>query len=323
MRHSSDNLWLHRYAVLTAAATFVLIIAGALVTSNDAGLAVPDWPLSYGRLMPPMVGGIFYEHGHRMVATTVGLLTIGLAVWLWRREPRRWVRRLGWASLGLVIAQGILGGITVLWFLPPAVSVAHACLAQLFFCCTIGLAVFTSPEWDKHSCLSVPELAQRQARMPLPLFHLALATAVAVYCQLILGAAVRHAVLGVLPHVLGAVVVVSLGFLTTARVLRAHGEIAALRRPAVLLGALLLAQIFLGLGAYMLKYLRQDVQPLPLPVAVATAHVACGALVLALSLVLTLRAHRLVPAPVEGAGCNIAQPLAYARGSEAVSEPRP
>ncbi len=293
MRHSSDNLWLHRYAVLTAAATFVLIIAGALVTSNDAGLAVPDWPLSYGRLMPPMVGGIFYEHGHRMVATTVGLLTIGLAVWLWRHEPRRWVRRLGWASLGLVIAQGILGGITVLWFLPPAVSVAHACLAQLFFCCTVGLAVFTSPEWDRHSCLSsgagIPACPPAGPRA----FHLALATAVAVYCQLILGAAVRHSVLGILPHVVGAVVVVALGFLATTRVLRAHGENAALRRPAVLLGALLLAQIFLGLGAYVLKYFRQEVQPLPLPVAVATAHVACGALVLALSLVLTLRAHRL------------------------------
>ena len=147
MRHCSHSLWLHRYAVLVAGATFLLILAGALVTSNDAGLAVPDWPLSYGGLTPPMVGGIFYEHGHRLVAATVGLMTIGLAVWLWRREPRRWVRLLGWAALGTVVVQGILGGITVLYYLPPAVSIAHACLAQFFFCCTVSLAVFTSPSW--------------------------------------------------------------------------------------------------------------------------------------------------------------------------------
>ena len=98
------NQGLHRYAVLTACATLLLIVAGGLVTSTESGLSVPDWPLSYGRLMPPMVGGIFYEHGHRMVATTVGLLTIGLVIWLSRREPRAWVRRLGWAALGAVVA---------------------------------------------------------------------------------------------------------------------------------------------------------------------------------------------------------------------------
>ena len=90
----------HRFAVFTACCTFLLLIAGALVTSNDAGLSVPDWPLSYGSLLPPMVGGIFYEHGHRMIATLVGILSIVLAVWLWRVESRRWVRWLGVAALG-------------------------------------------------------------------------------------------------------------------------------------------------------------------------------------------------------------------------------
>src|SRR6202166_872841 len=108
----------HRFAVFTACCTFLLLIAGALVTSNDAGLSVPDWPLSYGSLTPPMVGGIFYEHGHRVIASFVGLLSIVLAVWLWRVEPRRWVRRLGWAALGAVVAQGLLSGLTVLFFLP-------------------------------------------------------------------------------------------------------------------------------------------------------------------------------------------------------------
>ena len=95
--------------------------------------------------MPPMVGGIFYEHGHRMVATTVGMLTIVLAVWLSRREPRAWVRRLGYAALAAVVAQGVLGGLTVIFLLPTAISVAHACLAQTFFCLVVTIAVVTSP----------------------------------------------------------------------------------------------------------------------------------------------------------------------------------
>ncbi len=301
MRYSSDNLWLHRYTLLAASATFLLIIAGALVTSNDAGLAVPDWPLSYGRLMPPMVGGIFYEHGHRMAATLVGLLAIGLAVWLWRSEPRRWVRRLGLAALGAVILQGLLGGITVLYFLPPAVSIAHACLAQLFFCCTVSLAVFTSPGW-RNAQVSRPVqdtsgVGPAGPFAQFPLFYLAVATAAGVYCQLILGAALRHSVLGVMPHVLGAVVVTALGFATTAQVFRRRAELPTLRRPAALAGVLLLAQIFLGLGSYVVKYMRQEVQPLPLTVALTTAHVAVGALLLAVALVLALRAYRFLGAP--------------------------
>ena len=104
------NRALHGFAVFTACCTFLLIIAGALVTGNDAGLAVPDWPLSYGSLTPPMVGGIFYEHGHRMVASFVGFLTIILAIWLWKNDdPRPFVRKLGWIALMVVVTQGILG----------------------------------------------------------------------------------------------------------------------------------------------------------------------------------------------------------------------
>src|SRR6202050_1386780 len=126
------NRPLHRFALLLAFWTLLLIIAGGLVTSNDAGLSVPDWPLSYGKLMPPMEGNIFYEHGHRMVATTVGLLTIGMVIALLRAEPRRWLRNLGWIALGAVVVQGVLGGMTVIFLLPKPVSIGHACLAQLF-----------------------------------------------------------------------------------------------------------------------------------------------------------------------------------------------
>src|SRR6185436_14542680 len=119
-------MWLNRYLKLLVFATFCLLIAGGLVTSTDSGLAVPDWPKSYGMWMPPMGGGVFYEHGHRMVASSVGLLPVIFAVWLWLQEPREWVRVLGLLALGAVIAQGILGGIIVKYFLPAPVSVAHA-----------------------------------------------------------------------------------------------------------------------------------------------------------------------------------------------------
>jgi len=140
---------LHRFAKLVAAATIILILAGSLVTSHDAGLSVPDWPTSYGWNMftfPPSmwVANILYEHGHRLIASTVGFLTIILAVWLWSSEPRRWLRWFGVGALGAVIAQGILGGITVLFFLPDAVSTAHAGLAEIFFCMTVAIALFTT-----------------------------------------------------------------------------------------------------------------------------------------------------------------------------------
>src|SRR6266487_2521064 len=134
---------LHRYSLLVTCATFFLIIAGALVTSHDAGLAVPDWPLSFGKLFPKMDGNVFWEHGHRIVATTVGVLTIGLATYLYRTERRTWMRRLGLVALGGVVAQGLLGGLTVKLMLPLGVSAAHATLAQLFFCTVVSLSVFT------------------------------------------------------------------------------------------------------------------------------------------------------------------------------------
>src|ERR1700741_4776167 len=197
---TSENIWLHRYALVTAVATFFLIIAGALVTSNDAGLAVPDWPLSYGKLMPPMEGGIFYEHGHRMVATTVGILTIGLVIFLFCAEPRRWLRRLGLIAVGAVILQGVLGGMTVIFMLPKPVSISHACLAQLFFSTTVLMALFTSAEWRR-------ELPMVEDSGAPSLHALAITVPAFVLAQLALGAAARHKALGVLPHVIGAAVV--------------------------------------------------------------------------------------------------------------------
>src|SRR5882724_10770622 len=173
----------HVFARLTAASTFVLIFVGGLVTSTGSSLSVPDWPLSYGQLFPPMVGGIFYEHGHRMVAGTVAILTAALAIWTWREEPRSSVRRLAVAALCAVLLQALLGGVTVLLRLPTIVSVSHAALAQAFFCLVISVALTTSRGW----------LADDRAANPDdPLRRLAITTTAAVYLQLLLGAVMRH-----------------------------------------------------------------------------------------------------------------------------------
>ena len=178
------NRVLNRFAIFVACATFFLIIAGALVTSNDAGLATNDWPLSNGQFFPKMVGNLFWEHGHRMVATTVGMLTIVLMIYILVKEKRDWVRKLGIFALLAVIAQGLLGGLTVKLMLPLAVSSAHATLAQLFFCTTVSLAVFTSKSWMEAKPL--PE------EKGLPLRYLCTAALVTIFLQLIIGATLRH-----------------------------------------------------------------------------------------------------------------------------------
>ena len=179
------NKGVQRFALLVACATFFLIIAGALVTSHDAGLATSDWPRSNGQWFPKMVGNLFWEHGHRLVATTVGLLTIGLVIFLFVKEKRGWVRRLGLVALAVVIAQGLLGGLTVKLNLPLVVSTAHATLAQLFFCTTVSLAVFTSSSWIKDR----PVIEEQGS---LPLRYLCVAAAAAILLQLIIGATLRH-----------------------------------------------------------------------------------------------------------------------------------
>src|SRR5256885_6682404 len=204
----------HRFVVFTAAATFLLLIAGALVTSNDAGLSVPDWPTSFGSLyrLPRMVGGVRFEHTHRMIAEFIGLLTIILAVWTWRVERRSWVRKLGVIALGTVIAQGVLGGITVLYYLPPVVSTAHATLAQTFFCIVVVLATVTGRKWLEPSESTTAENLRPNLTM---LSTLAVAS---VYLQLVLGAGFRHSGIKLLPHLISTVVVTVLLLWTITRV---------------------------------------------------------------------------------------------------------
>ncbi|MBI1722428.1 MAG: heme A synthase [Gemmatimonadetes bacterium] len=305
MTASQDhNRSLHRYAVAVACATFVLVVAGGLVTSTGSGLSVPDWPLSFGTLFPTMEGGVRFEHTHRLIAATVGALTVVLALWLARREPRGWVRGLGFAAVGAVIVQGVLGGLTVLFKLPAPISVAHASLAVVFFGLTASLALVTSPSW------LAPPHPESDAGSPSTRI-LALTTAAAIYFQILLGALVRHtgAALAIpdfplafgrllppitsslvayqLAHRAGAAVVGLLVLWTAIRVLRRHGAQPLLRRPALALVALLGFQILLG---GLTIWTRKAVIP-------TTAHVATGALLLVTSVMLALRAQHLLLAP--------------------------
>ncbi len=287
----------HRLAIILAAWTFLLIIAGALVTSNDAGLSVPDWPTSFGSWykIPKLVGGVKFEHTHRMIAQAAGLLTIVMAIWTWRAEKRRWVRVLGFAALGTVIAQGVLGGITVLFYLPPAVSSAHAALAQTFFCIAVAMAVFTGRKWVEEQ----PRVEFDQRRPSL--FTLTLLSVFVLYVQLVLGAMFRHHGLSWWPHVAHAVVVSFVLAWTAVRALSVYSHIEAVRKPAILMLSLVIAQLCLGFTAFLTRVAwgRDAVQP-EFPMVISTvAHVAVGALLLATAVILAIQVWRHVPVAFE------------------------
>src|SRR5438105_12561829 len=200
MIEQSNNRALHTVALLTAAATFPLIFMGGLVTSHQAGLSVPDWPNSWGYnmfLFPPRlwIGGILYEHTHRLMGTVVGMLSIVLAIVAWTTEPRRWVRWLAMSVLGAVIFQGILGGLRVV-LLKLDLAIVHACFAQAFFCLTALMCIVTSKWWHDARNVGFQPVPQtqhgRETRVSTSLIGLAAACVFAIYLQLIVGAAMRH-----------------------------------------------------------------------------------------------------------------------------------
>jgi cytochrome c oxidase assembly protein subunit 15 len=313
-------MWLHHYAKFVSAATVLLIVAGGLVTSTGSGLAVPDWPTSYGWNMftfpmKHMVGGILYEHGHRLIASGVGLLTIFLAFWIWKIDPRRWMRVLAYTALAAVCVQGVLGGITVLYFLPTLVSTAHAGLAQIFFCLTIAIALFTSRGWiEPHVDLVDDRKLQLTAGV----------TTAAIYLQVIIGATMRHSDAGLaipdfplmfgglwppewttpiaihFAHRVGAFLVTLAIAATVGHVWYHHAKRPALRRPALLLACLVLVQV--TLGAFVIWSGKN--------VAINTAHVVVGALTLATSLVLTLRSHQVRFSDSAAAAARVRHPIA-------------
>ncbi|HEV3305518.1 MAG TPA: COX15/CtaA family protein [Candidatus Sulfotelmatobacter sp.] len=272
-------------------------MAGALVTSNDAGLSVPDWPTSFGYLVkvPHFVGGVRYEWSHRMVAGTLVTLTLAIALWTLLVERRRWMRWLAVGAFCTVIAQATLGGLTVLLFQPPWISTAHATVAQTFFCIAVAIALFTGRKWVEEQ----PRV-EFDSRRP-SLVTLTIVSIFVLYVQLILGGMFRHHGMSWWPHVANAAVVAFVLTWTAIRALSHFAKIEAVRRPAILLVSLLIAQLCLGFVAFLTRVAwgRDAVQP-ELPMVVSTvAHVAVGALLLATAVVLAIQVWRQVPVSFE------------------------
>lgn len=292
--------WSHGLTLMLSGATLVLLAAGAMVTGTGSSLAVPDWPLAYGELFPPMVGGILYEHGHRLVAATVGLLTLIVAGWLAWADERRWVKLLGLAAALLVVLQGLLGGLTVILLLPKAVSISHAMIAHMFFLLTVALIQVTDPDWPTWRFdprMAPPRRVRLWAEVALG----------AILLELLVGAIMRHNAAGLaipdFPLAYGGLVppltsfpvivhfthrIVALLVLLAVggvlwQALRHHRGQPLLTRPAVVMGVLVAVQALLGGAAVLTR----------LSVTFTTLHVVNGALLLGAAGALVLRSRRL------------------------------
>lgn len=289
--------WLHRIARLTAGATFLLIVIGGIVTSTDSGLAVPDWPTTFGYNMflyplSEMVGGILYEHSHRLMGSLVGILTIGLLVLILAKDSRKWLKWLGLAALIAVIVQGVLGGLRVTQ-INRNFAIVHACLAQAFFALLCGIAWFTSRDWRQDIKTTTGETARKLRR-------LSLITTCLIYIQLIFGAILRHTGSRLDAHLLFAFLVALHIFLLARRMLVVDSESDGIGQsmPLLLLG-LLVVQLMLGTGAFFAKLTAfGETFAAALTVTITTAHVAVGALMLVSSFVLTLKIYRFTDASV-------------------------
>ena len=331
---AKPNRGLHLFAIFVAVLTVVLLLAGALVTSNEAGDSVPDWPLSFGRWLiasDRFQSGVRYEYSHRFIAGTVGFATFILALWAWFGDHRKRVRRFALLIFVGVVAQGVLGGLRVLLVssgllntdvAKPLIAVPHALIAQSFFGCIVAIAVLTSRSWfTAHDTRSD---AGGYGLRRLTAWSLAI-----VLTQLVLGAGFRHGAFGILPHALGAVAVTAMVAWTAYATLKRHGDNPYLARPARVLVVVLLTQLTLGVLAYITRMsvagqplatvadfftrmtiaplssltLQQPVEPM---ISLTAAHLVVGALTLATLVVLTLRTYQvLAPQPaIDSTGAN-------------------
>lgn len=300
--------WTSLFSKVAVAATFLLVVAGGLVTSNEAGLAVVDWPNSFGSNMflfplARMTGGIYYEHAHRLFGALVGLTTIALAFRLWRRDERGWLKRLSLVAVALVVLQGILGGLRVTGGftlstseidMAPSLTLAlfHGVLGQFFLGVMVVIAVVTSRLWFDETS---PE--QRPSVKDDRTFQRWLIVIMIV--QLVLGAAQRHMAALLIVHICLATVVVLLAVMVGGRAWGLYRG----SRPVEILGKLLIivvcVQAFLGIAALAVTQGRAVVGlPTTLEVTITTTHQATGAALLALSVMLHLWTQRLFR-PVE------------------------
>jgi heme a synthase len=316
--------WPHRWAVVLAFATFPLLWVGGLVTTTHAGMAVADWPTTDGYWFYPFLRwlfatwDLFIEHGHRFFAKSIGLLTIGLLIVLWRRDDRRWMRWMGVVALVLVIFQGVLGGMRVL-FDERTLAMLHGITGPLFFALTVSLAVFTSQRWTGADSSVANGIGADHERHAYSIRALATVTSVLAYLQIVLGAVVRHVpvvsqpttfALAVRFHLfVAAVLILHIAVLTYLVLRRARG-VRPLGRLSLGLVGLATAQLLLGAATWFVKF------SIPawasgwisapnvaiqeggwLQTHIITAHVATGSLLLATSVALALYSHRLLNGP--------------------------
>lgn len=279
----------HKYALFLVAWALVLLTAGALVTSEDAALAVPDWPLSYGTLNPPMVGGIAFEHSHRLIAAALGFFIIILSYVLWRKEERPWMRWLGIVALGVVIFQGALGGLTVLKLLHYWLPVMHACTAEIMFAILVSVAFFTS-RWYMQDLPQVPDQGSPSIHFIVTLNSLV------IFLQVLAGAGFRHKYISLKPHVIGAPIVLAMVIWTAAVLKRRFPDVPAMARVRTVLHSLVGLQILLGLVALWARInSADDPQPLFPVVSTTVIHTVVGAILFATSIITVLICDRLVP----------------------------
>ena len=289
------NKFLHRFSVFVAVCIYFLLFAGGLVTSTGSGLSVPDWPNTYGENMfafplSQMVGGILFEHGHRLLASFVGFLTVILAFWIWKKDARLWMRKLGFVALGVVIVQGIFGGITVKYYLPQFVSATNATLAQTFFCIVTSIALFTSREWFTPTDNTVQDDSTPS------LYSITTILTTTTFVQLIAGALLRHS--GSITswylylHITGAIAVLYFGTKAYKKIKSATDN-SLILFPSTMFFILLQVQIGLGIASFFIRYFTlDDVNTNWVSVITTVLHLATGAGMLATSLVVSLRIRR-------------------------------
>ena len=295
--------WTGLFAKVAMIATFLLVVAGGLVTSNEAGLAVVDWPNTFGTNMflfplSRMTGEIYYEHAHRLFGALVGLTTFGLAIRIWRRDLRGWVRRLATLAVGLVVVQGVLGGLRVTGGfnlstaeadMAPSIALAvtHGVLGQVFLSLIAVLAVVTTTAW-----IEAPTPEPRASVAGDRTIQICLIAALLL--QLVLGAVQRHMAQGLIIHISLAAVVVMIAVAVGARAWGLYHGVQPVQRLGQLLMSVVAIQVTLGIAALAVTQGRAVVgAPSTLEVTIATAHQVTGAFLLALSVALMAWTRRL------------------------------
>ena len=286
------NPVVHRLAVFLVFWTVLLFVAGALVTSNDAALSVPDWPKSHGSWIPPLStlrAGALFEFSHRVMAGSLGIFMVILAVLLWTRDRRPALRRFGVIAVFGVTIQAVLGGQVVIQLLHYWLPVIHACFAQIMFAAILSIALFTSQWWISEQ----PQIEDRGT----PSIHLVVfLNAAVIYLQVILGAGFRHKEIPIWPHIVGAGVVLGTVIWTAVALRKRFGDSRELSKARVLLHAIVGVQILLGIGAWWSRVSTADApQPMPVMVSLTVIHTVVGALLFGLGVTVVLLCYRLVP----------------------------